>query len=333
MIVNVSLLLPAKISSWIADEHPCQGLNLYFCLQKYRLRWEFPFFIPELMTIQVAFIQILQALSPIHGDREAASIAHILMEHITGLGKVDRIVYKDRELTEDQEYLFRSSLEAMRRNEPVQYLTGTSWFYGMELRVTPDVLIPRPETEELAEWIIEDAKKAETPPRILDIGTGSGAIPLAIKKNLPLAAVSAVDISEGALKIASGNAEQLSLDVRFSRLDILDPAAAAVLPAFDIIVSNPPYICERERAGMQEQVLNYEPGIALFVPDHDPLLFYRAIGLLALEKLAAGGGLYFEINEAYGAETVRMLEEQGFVDVVLKQDLFGKDRMVKATKF
>ncbi|RFM32105.1 peptide chain release factor N(5)-glutamine methyltransferase [Chitinophaga silvisoli] len=285
------------------------------------------------MTIQAAFIQIIQALSPIHGDREAASIAHILMEHITGLGKMDRIVYKDRELTENQENLFSTSLEAMRRNEPVQYVTGTSWFYGMELRVTPDVLIPRPETEELAEWIIEDVKKAGTQPRILDIGTGSGAIPLAIKKNLPLAAVSAVDISEGALKIASGNAEKLSLDISFSRVDILDAEATAALPVFDIIVSNPPYICEHERAGMQDQVLSYEPGIALFVPDHDPLRFYRRIGLLALEKLTAGGGLYFEINEAYGAETVNLLKEQGFVDVVLKQDLFGKDRMVKATKF
>lgn len=285
------------------------------------------------MTIQAAFIQIIQALSPIHGDREAASIAHILMEHITGLGKMDRIVYKDRELTENQENLFSTSLEAMRRNEPVQYVTGTSWFYGMELRVTPDVLIPRPETEELAEWIIEDVKKAGTQPRILDIGTGSGAIPLAIKKKLPLAAVSAVDISEGALKIASGNAEKLSLDISFSRVDILDAEATAALPVFDIIVSNPPYICEHERAGMQDQVLSYEPGIALFVPDHDPLRFYRRIGLLALEKLTAGGGLYFEINEAYGAETVNLLKEQGFVDVVLKQDLFGKDRMVKATKF
>lgn len=295
------------------------------------------------MTIQVAFIQIIQALSPIHGDREAASIAHIFMEHITGLGKMDRIVYKDRELTEDQEDGFQKGLEALLRNEPVQYVTGTGWFYGMELKVSPDVLIPRPETEELAEWIIEDVKKAgrhpatqETGtgkhPHILDIGTGSGAIPLAIKKNLPAAEVSAIDISEGALKIATENALKLSLSINFSRVDVLDENATAALPGFDIIVSNPPYICEQERAGMQEQVLDYEPNIALFVPDNDPLRFYRRIGLLALEKLPAGGALYFEINEAYGAETVKLLEEQGYVDVILKQDLFGKDRMVKATK-
>ncbi|SFW60752.1 peptide chain release factor N(5)-glutamine methyltransferase [Chitinophaga sancti] len=310
------------------------------------------------MTIQVAFIQIIQALSPIHGDREAASIAHILMEHITGLGKMDRIVYKDRELTEDQADRFQKGLDALLRNEPVQYVTGTGWFYGMELQVTPDVLIPRPETEELAEWIIEDVKKAgkqpgnqETGlemqgrildtgkrivtglhPSILDIGTGSGAIPLAIKKNLPSAAVSAIDISAGALEVAKANAKKLSLDVNFSLVDVLDVNATAALPIFDIIVSNPPYICEQERAGMQEQVLDYEPNIALFVPDHDPLRFYRRIGELAQEKLAPGGGLYFEINEAYGAETVKLLEEQGYVEVVLKQDLFGKDRMVKAKK-
>jgi len=295
------------------------------------------------MTIQVAFIQLIQALSPIHGDREAASIAHIFMEHITGLGKMDRIVYKDRELTVDQEDGFRKGLEALLRNEPVQYVTGTGWFYGMELKVSPDVLIPRPETEELVEWIIEDVKKAgkhpENPetgtgthPRILDIGTGSGAIPLAIKKHLPLAAVSAIDISEGALKIATENALKLSLSINFSRVDVLDENATASLPGFDIIVSNPPYICEQERAGMQEQVLDYEPNIALFVPNHDPLRFYRRIGLLALEKLPAGGALYFEINEAYGAETAKLLEEQGYVDVILKQDLFGKDRMIKAGK-
>jgi len=284
------------------------------------------------MTIQAAFVQIISALTPIHGDREAASIAHILMEHITGLGRMDRIVYKDKKLTEDQEVQLRIALEAMLRNEPVQYVTGTAWFYGMELKVTPDVLIPRPETEELAEWIIEDVRKAGTQPGILDIGTGSGAIPLAIKKNLPLATVSAIDISSGALKIAMENAKKLSLAISFSLVDVLDANATAALPSYDIIVSNPPYICEHESAGMQEQVVSYEPNIALFVPDNDPLRFYRRIGLLGQEKLSAGGGLYFEINEAYGKETVSLLEEQGYVDVVLKQDLYGKDRMVKATK-
>jgi len=284
------------------------------------------------MTIQAAFVQLISTLTPIHGDREAASIAHILMEHVTGFGRMDRIVYKDKELTEDQGVQLENALQAMLRHTPVQYVTGTGWFYGLELKVTPDVLIPRPETEELAEWIIEDVKKTGMHPDILDIGTGSGAIPLAIKHNLPLATVSAIDISAGALAVAKENAEKLSLEVNFSLVDVLDEKATAALPVFDIIVSNPPYICDHESAGMQEQVVSYEPNIALFVPDNDPLRFYRRIGLLAQEKLVPGGSLYFEINEAYGAETVSLLQEQGYVQVILKQDLFGKDRMVKATK-
>lgn len=284
------------------------------------------------MTIQAAFVQLISTLTPIHGDREAASIAHILMEHVTGFGRMDRIVYKDKELTEDQGVQLENALQAMLRHTPVQYVTGTGWFYGLELKVTPDVLIPRPETEELAEWIIEDVKKTGMHPGILDIGTGSGAIPLAIKHNLPFATVSAIDISAGALAVAKENAEKLSLEVNFSLVDVLDEKATAALPVFDIIVSNPPYICDHESAGMQEQVVSYEPNIALFVPDNDPLRFYRRIGLLAKEKLVPGGSLYFEINEAYGAETVSLLQEQGYVQVILKQDLFGKDRMVKATK-
>lgn len=282
------------------------------------------------MTIQAAFTHIVSTLIPIHGDREAASIAHILMEHITGMGKMDRIVYKERALTAEQEMSLEKALEAMLRHEPVQYVTGSSWFYGMELKVSPDVLIPRPETEELAEWIIEDVRMAGTAPRILDIGTGSGAIPLALKKNLPGATVSAVDVSEGALGIARENARLLSLEVNFELVDILDTSIS--LPAYDIIVSNPPYICDRERVDMQEHVVSYEPNIALFVPDEDPLRFYRRIGLIGQEKLPVGGALYFEINEAYGQEVVALLVQQGYGEVILRQDLFGKDRMVKAIK-
>lgn len=282
------------------------------------------------MTIQAAFTYIVSTLIPIHGDREAASIAHILMEHLTGLGKMDRIVYKERELTEEQSAGLELALQGMLRHEPVQYVTGTSWFYGMELKVSQDVLIPRPETEELAEWIIADVHMAGTSPRILDIGTGSGAIPLALKKNLPDAQVSGLDVSAGALNIARENAERLSLDVNFELVDILD--TTITLPGYDIIVSNPPYICERERVDMQEHVVSYEPNIALFVPDEDPLRFYRRIGKVALEQLPAGGSLYFEINEAFGQETVALLISQGFDEVILRQDLFGKDRMIKATK-
>lgn len=283
------------------------------------------------MTIQAAFTQLITSLAPIHDQREAANIAHIVMEHITGLSKMDRIVYKERELTAEQSALLEKSLAALLVHQPVQYVTGSSWFYGMELQVNANVLIPRPETEELVEWIVQDVRNDRVlNRRILDIGTGSGAIPLAIKKELPAATVWAVDVSAGALETARTNAQQQKLDVHFEQMDILDTTATKSLPTFDIIVSNPPYICQRERTDMQEQVVAYEPSIALFVPDDDALLFYRQIGLLAKEKLNPGGILYFEINEAFGEETAALLRGQGYLYVEVHKDLFGKDRMVKA---
>lgn len=283
------------------------------------------------MTIQAAFTQLITSLTPVHDQREAANIAHIVMEHVTGLSKMDRIVYKDRELTAEQTTRLQQSLAALLERQPVQYVTGSSWFYGMELQVNAHVLIPRPETEELVEWIVQDVRNSKLPQRrILDIGTGSGAIPLAIKKELPTAIVWALDVSAGALETARGNAQQQKLDVHFEQMDILDTSVTQSLPMFDIIVSNPPYISQRESIDMQEQVVAYEPSIALFVPDDDALLFYRQIGLLAKEKLNPGGALYFEINEAFGEETAALLRGQGYMNVEVRKDLFGKDRMVKA---
>lgn len=283
------------------------------------------------MTIQAAFTQIITSLATIHDQREAGNIAHIVMEHVTGLSKMDRIVYKEKELTDQQSAQLASALQALLAHQPVQYVTGCSWFYGMELQVNANVLIPRPETEELVEWIVQDVRDSKLlNRRILDIGTGSGAIPLALKKELPAATVWALDVSPGALETAGSNARQQKLDVHFEQVDILDTKAAGALPMFDIIVSNPPYICQRERTDMQEQVVAYEPSLALFVPDDDALLFYRQIGLLAKEKLNPGGALYFEINEAFGKETAELLAEQGYINVEVRKDLFGKDRMVKA---
>lgn len=283
------------------------------------------------MTIQAAFTQIITSLAPIHDQREAGNIAHIVMEHVTGLSKMDRIVYKEKELTDQQSAQLAAALRALLEHQPVQYVTGCSWFYGMELQVNANVLIPRPETEELVEWIVQDVRDSKLlNRRILDIGTGSGAIPLALKKELPAATVWALDVSPGALDTARANAQLQKLDVHFEQVDILDITAARSLPMFDIIVSNPPYICQRERTDMQEQVVAYEPSIALFVPDEDALLFYRQIGLLAKEKLNPGGALYFEINEAFGKETAELLRKQGYINVEVRKDLFGKDRMVKA---
>lgn len=280
------------------------------------------------MTIQTAFTYITGAISELYDEREAAGIAHIVMEHLTGMSKLDRIVHKARVLSPDQRRRLKEAIEALQQHEPVQYITGAGWFYGMELLVNKNVLIPRPETEELVAWMVQDAGHRHRL-QLLDIGTGSGCIPLALKKSLPDARVLAIDVSEGALEVARSNASRQRLDVRFLLMDALDPQQLAALPSFDMIVSNPPYITRSEQQSMQELVWGNEPSLALFVPDNDPLQFYRHISLMAKEKLLPGGALYFEINEAFGKEVVSLMEGHGFREVTLKQDMFGKDRMVK----
>lgn len=281
-----------------------------------------------ILTIQTAFTYITGAISELYDEREAANIAHIIMEYLTGMSKLDRIVHKTKILSPDQNQRLKVAIEALQLHEPVQYITGSSWFYGMELLVNKNVLIPRPETEELVEWMVQDAAHRHRL-HLLDIGTGSGCIPLALKKSLPDAQVSAIDVSEGALEVARSNASRQRLEVSFLLLDALDPAQLATLPEFDMIVSNPPYITQSEQKSMQELVWGFEPSLALFVPDNDALLFYRHISIMAKSKLLPGGALYFEINEALGKEVVTLMEELGFKDITLKQDMFGKDRMVK----
>ena len=282
------------------------------------------------MNIQAAFTYIVNTIAPIYEPREAANIAHIVVEHITNLNKLDRIVYKDRNLDPGQQNRLEAAVAALLQHQPVQYVTGTAWFYGMELLVNRNVLIPRPETEELVEWVLEDVQMTgEKEMHLLDIGTGSGCIPLALKQALPAATVWGIDVSDGALTIAKANAAKQQLDVHFTQINVLDEAATAPLPIFNIIVSNPPYIKQSERLDMQQQVLDYEPSLALFVPDEDALLFYRRIVQLAGSKLSKGGALYFEINEALGQEVVSLMEKEGFANVQLRQDIFGKDRMVK----
>ncbi|WP_217607163.1 peptide chain release factor N(5)-glutamine methyltransferase [Chitinophaga sp. GbtcB8] len=282
------------------------------------------------MNIQAAFTYIVNTIAPIYEPREAANIAHIVVEHITGLNKLDRIVYKDRNLDPGQQNRLEAAVAALLQHQPVQYVTGTAWFYGMELLVNRNVLIPRPETEELVEWIMEDVQMGKyANMQMLDIGTGSGCIPLALKQALPAATVWGIDVSDGALTIARANAAKQQLDVHFTQINVLDEAATAALPIFNIIVSNPPYIKQSERLDMQQQVLDYEPSLALFVPDEDALLFYRRIVQLAGSNLSKGGALYFEINEALGPEVVSLMEKEGFANVQLRQDIFGKDRMVK----
>ena len=256
-------------------------------------------------------------------EGEASAIAFMLLEEQTGLTKAQI-------LTTDAPAAAPASLLALAQRVadglPIQYALGFSDFCGLRFHVEPGVLIPRPETEELVGWVLQTC-----PPdgvlSLLDIGTGSGCIAVALAKRLPHARVSACDVSPTALRIAAQNADRLGVEVRFQQTDIL---TAQPQGRYDVVVSNPPYICEREAAQMQRNVLDHEPHLALFVPDANPLLFYDAIARKSLQLLRPGGYLFFEVNRQYGSEVVTLLHTLGYTDVELRQDQFANDRMVRA---
>ena len=283
------------------------------------------------MTIHLAYKQLLAQLYEVYDNKEAANIADMVIEHVTGQRKIDRIIYKDLPVNvEQQEQLKKITMELLQ-SRPVQYVLEEAWFMGMKLSVNKNVLIPRPETEELVEWIIDDIKKfGNEDISLLDIGTGSGCIPIAIRKKLPTAAVSAIDVSHDALQVAILNSIQQNALVDFLQLDFLDEKEWHQLGKYHLIVSNPPYIKISEEKSMDQNVLKFEPHLALFVPNEDALLFYKAIAKFSLTHLKPGGRVYVEINEALGKDVVRLFEENEFSEVILKKDMQGKDRMVKA---
>jgi len=222
----------------------------------------------------------------------------------------------------------------LKKEEPIQYIIGKTEFYGLEFNVTKDVLIPRPETEELIEWIIDKTAKHERNITIIDIGSGSGCIPIILKNNLANADVHAIDVSETALKIAKKNAKENKTSIHFHQTDILKTENLNFINQdikFDIIVSNPPYVRDLEKKEIQNNVLENEPHLALFVPDNNPLLFYDKIADLAKIHLKKDGFLFFEINQYLGQETVDLLKEKGFSNIILKKDLYKNDRMICAS--
>jgi release factor glutamine methyltransferase len=287
------------------------------------------------MTIQLAYKQLLAQLYEVYDTREAANIADMVIEHVTGQRKIERILYKDLPVTEEQQQTLEALSQQLLQHKPVQYILGEAWFAGMKLYVNEHVLIPRPETEELVELIVEEVgsgkSKEENDLTIIDIGTGSGCIPIGLKKRLSNAAVYAVDISEKALEVAKKNAEEQQTDIRLLQLDFLDKGNWKQLPLFNIIVSNPPYVKKSEEQTMAKNVLEYEPHVALFVPDEDALKFYKAIAEFAKTHLKTDGKVFVEINEALGQHVVELFEQSGFKDVTLKKDMQGKDRMIKAS--
>lgn len=280
------------------------------------------------MSLQELKQECKAALSNQYESIELNSLMAILFEHITGWDQLKQVLNKETELSQEKIKEFHEALNLLREGMPIQYIIGKAWFMGNEFIVNENVLIPRPETEELVEWIIEYATIINKPLQILDIGTGSGCIPIALKLALPHCMLAGLDISEKALLTAKQNADTLKTKISWIQEDILN--TTYLLNQFDVIVSNPPYIPFKENINMQAQVKNFEPNIALFVKDEDPLVFYRTIARLGKQYLQPNGQLFFEIHYDQGKALLSLFDEMGY-HAELRQDMFGKDRMLRAS--
>jgi release factor glutamine methyltransferase len=277
----------------------------------------------ELKKYRTYFIE---KLAPLYDSMEAESFFAIALEELKVWKRIDLALNPDAVLSGEEIEKWNEVLTGLEQHRPIQYIFGKAHFYGLEFEVNENTLIPRPETEEMVEWVLSE-NKHRSAVKIVDIGTGSGCIAVSLAKNLPDARVFAIDVSEDAVAIARRNAEQNNTSVTFWQKDIL---ATDILPEmFDIIVSNPPYVRNLEKAEIEQNVLEYEPHLALFVDDNDPLLFYRKIALLAKGVLKPGGKLYFEINQYLGTETAEMLEQLQFTAIELRKDIYGNDRMIR----
>jgi len=274
------------------------------------------------MGSKEVFQEIKRAIIAIYGEQESAAIAHRILDLIFEINKLDFLLNKSVKLPND----WNESILRLQSGEPFQYVFGKEYFRNLPIGLNKSTLIPRPETEELVDLVLHDIKKRTKSVRILDIGTGSGCIPLAIKKEFEEAEVVGWDVAESALQQAKVNAEHLQLLVQFQQQDLFEWEQN--LEKWDVIISNPPYVLESEKQEIMPHVLNHEPALALFVPDEDPLLFYKIIAEMAKNRLNDGGSLFFEINQAFGKEVQEMLENKGFKYVEVMKDFRGKDRMV-----
>ena len=271
---------------------------------------------------------IKQTLQGYYPDSELVPMAKLLLTQVFGMSVVELYAGKDTTFSVNERKQLDDILVRLQKLEPIQYIIGTEEFYGLTFEVNKHVLIPRPETGELVDWIIREHKYGRV--RILDIGTGSGCIAVSLAKNLEEAEVVSWDVSEKVLQVAERNCRRNGVRVTLEQRDVLLASPAG--ERFDVIVSNPPYITEAEKQDMEANVLDWEPGLALFVPDDDPLRFYRRIVRLGCDLLLPGGKLYFEINQAYGRETAHILEMNQYRDVRVIKDIFGKDRIVTANR-
>lgn len=282
------------------------------------------------MTVTDIYKDIINKLTPALGDSEARSAARVILEDVRGVTQTDLVVNGHRTVEPETADRIKTIIDRICKGEPVQYAIGSARFYGLDFKVTPSVLIPRPETEGLVDMIVKDYS-AHSDLNVLDCGTGSGCIAIALARNLPFASVDAIDISADALAIAEYNANRLKCKINFSVGDILN-MSLPYKPLYDIIVSNPPYIADKERPDMDARVKDYEPSSALFVPDDNPLVFYLAIADYASKALKAGGSLYFEINPLFVDDLKAMLTICGFTDIEITRDYIGRYRYAKAIR-
>ena len=284
------------------------------------------------MKIKDYRTQFIQELSPINDSGEAESFFYLILEEQHQLKRIDLALNPDLTFSNDQIQFWNSILDSLKKEIPIQYLLGKTSFYGLDFEVNSAVLIPRPETEELVEWIIQSQKSKVRSQnvKILDIGTGSGCIAISLAKNIENSQVFAVDVSEKALATAKKNAEINQVKVTFLEKNILE--TDDLEQQFDIIVSNPPYVRELEKQEIKKNVLGNEPHLALFVEDNDALVFYRKIAELAQKNLSKNGQLFFEINQYLGKEMLDLLEKMNFKNIELRKDIYGNDRMIRGTR-
>ncbi|MEP6613229.1 MAG: peptide chain release factor N(5)-glutamine methyltransferase, partial [Mucilaginibacter sp.] len=272
-------------------------------------------------------------LKPIYDANEIEAITLLVINKICNLSKAKIKAFPEIEISPQQIDELTNILEELKIGKPVQYILGKTEFYGLPFNVNPSVLIPRPETEELVEWVIELVGTSKLAVgSILDIGTGSGCIAISLKKNLPQFSVSAIDISPEALQTAASNAKLNNVDIQFIKADILNLNSEIEIPKSEIIVSNPPYVTLHDKTKMHTNVTDFEPHTALFVPENDPLIFYKAIADFAITNLTESGVLLLEINESYGNETVELLAAEDFKNIELRKDMSDRDRMIKANR-
>lgn len=297
--------------------------------------------------MQRTITKLKETLSPLYDQRETRAVIDLILEEVCGISRIDRIMTPDRIIGKEETARVSAICQMLATGAPVQYALGYEYFMGRKFFVNKDVLIPRPETAELVEWIcstvIDDSPKSKIASsgdnlgriEIIDIGTGSGCIALSLAALINNSHVIAADLSTGALITAKSNADNLNIsNVEFVEMDILEEKEQSYqhpgVDKFDVIVSNPPYITNKEKVEMRKNVLDFEPSLALFVPDEDPLLFYRAIACFGKKNLKEGGRLFFEINAAFGKETCQLLSDVGYKEIELRKDINGRDRMILA---